>query len=1058
MDLMRNWRDQVVAQVKGERNHPSIMIWSIENEWLYINCINLYGSLMDLFEAEVVKTSDAVRAVDPTRPTMTDGGGATKANAMPVQGDHYTTGDFTRYPELAYDPNPTGGGRGRWVWDQKRPRFIGEELFAQGHNPDFAYFGGEEVFVGQVRARPAVGLFVRMLTEGYRWSGNGAVHFWQMQDAAVGQYAANAPRAVFCRQWDWTFASGQKVERTFGIFNDTHSDEPITFRYTLEFADWKLPPVSREYTIAPGSAEKFDVTLALPHVNGRHKGQLTLTLFVKGEQVFQDVKPISILAPSAVEKGGLSKASEKQLLVFDPHGSATAFLTARKVPFTALKSLENLPATGKVLLIGKDALDAAQSTSSALAAHASAGRTVIVLEQKNPLKFQAIPADMDAAVNEGRTAFGEDLKHPALARLEQEDFFTWGPNEVVYRNAYVKPTRGARSLVQCDRRLQNSALVEVPAGNGLLLLCQLVVGEKLASNVVAQQLLINLLDHGADYTLEYRPVVAAIDGDPQLPKVLAAIGLKHARLASPLEALATGSAKIVVVAATPENLKLLAENIAKVRVFTLKGGYLVLHGLTPEGLSDYNKLVGFDHMIRPFGRERVTLPPRRHPLTAGLAAGDVALYSSKQIFNWQPGNYVASDVFSYVVDFEDVAPFAKFPNDFLRNMVGGFTSADGWPLIVNLDAPTEPPLDWLLKLPKEQELVEMEWTGNTFYYPVTRVELISDGKTRSFAVKPNNEPQTFAIEKGLRATDLTLRLADWEKVPGKARVTGLDHIVLKARRPAEFYQNVRPMLNIGAMMEYPRGKGGIVLCNLLFKDVEEVPANVQKKRVIFATILRNLKAEFSGGKSVIAGANLNYQPLDLSKQANQYRDDKGWFGDKKFTFKDLPTGRNTFAGVPYNVYDFATSPTVVMLGGPGVPNKLPDAVKGIPVNRKADALFFLHVARLDTRRNEMEVKEKKQYELCRYVVNYEDGKTVDVPVYAEIDVEDFRQKMPAAIPGAQIGWTRPYEGTGFVAVAYSKQWDNPRPDAAIKSIDLVYGPQRRGVPVLLAVTAASMEK
>ena len=57
----------------------------------------------------------------------------------------------------------------------------------------------------QVHARPAVGRFVRMLTEGYRWSGNGAVHFWQMQDVATGQYDANAPRAVFCRQWDWNF-------------------------------------------------------------------------------------------------------------------------------------------------------------------------------------------------------------------------------------------------------------------------------------------------------------------------------------------------------------------------------------------------------------------------------------------------------------------------------------------------------------------------------------------------------------------------------------------------------------------------------------------------------------------------------------------------------------------------------------------------------------------------------------------------------------------------------------------------------------------------------------
>ena len=58
MELMDNWRDQLIAQVKGERNHPSIMIWSIENEWLYINCINLYGGLMDQFEAEVVEVSE----------------------------------------------------------------------------------------------------------------------------------------------------------------------------------------------------------------------------------------------------------------------------------------------------------------------------------------------------------------------------------------------------------------------------------------------------------------------------------------------------------------------------------------------------------------------------------------------------------------------------------------------------------------------------------------------------------------------------------------------------------------------------------------------------------------------------------------------------------------------------------------------------------------------------------------------------------------------------------------------------------------------------------------
>src|SRR5262249_14108045 len=122
---------------------------------------------------------------------------------------------------------------------------------------------------------------------------------------------------------------------------------------------------------------------------------------------------------------------------------------------------------------------------------------------------------------------------------------------------------------------------------------------------------------------------------------------------------------------------------------------------------------------------------------------------------------------------------------------------------------------------------------------------------------------------------------------------------------------------------------------------------------------------------------------------------------------------------------------------------------------KADALFFLHAARLDAHRNDKEVQEKKKYEMCRYVVHYADGQKATVPVYAEIDVHDYKQKTPLAIPGAQMAWTQPYPGTDFSAVAYAKQWDNPRPEVEIRSIDLEYGEHKRGVPALLAITAAT---
>jgi beta-galactosidase len=238
MALMQNWRDTCVAQVRGERNHPSIQIWTIENEFAYINLINLLGNSpnMDAYEREIAKTSEAVMSVDPTRSVMIDGGGALKENTLPTHGDHYVFNqNNTRYPDLAYEPYPEGGGRGRWMWDQKRPRFIGEDYFATGINPaDYAMWGGEGAFLGKDQARPAAGVVYRMLQEGYRWGGHYAAwHFWIGEDTAKDQYGANPWRAVFVRQWDWTFGSGQKVNRTFGIFNDTQYAEPISFTRTL---------------------------------------------------------------------------------------------------------------------------------------------------------------------------------------------------------------------------------------------------------------------------------------------------------------------------------------------------------------------------------------------------------------------------------------------------------------------------------------------------------------------------------------------------------------------------------------------------------------------------------------------------------------------------------------------------------------------------------------------------------------------------------------------------------------------------------------------------------
>jgi hypothetical protein len=132
-------------------------------------------------------------------------------------------------------------------------------------------------------------------------------------------------------------------------------------------------------------------------------------------------------------------------------------------------------------------------------------------------------------------------------------------------------------------------------------------------------------------------------------------------------------------------------------------------------------------------------------------------------------------------------------------------------------------------------------------------------------------------------------------------------------------------------------------------------------------------------------------------------------------------------------------------------------VRGIPVNRKADALFFLHTARIDQRRNEQERRENQQFELVQYIVRYADGLKLTVPIISEVDVDDYKVEQPHALPGAQLAWTRRYQDTPFHAAVYAKQWNNPRPDIAIDSIDMLPVENPRGSVALLAVTAASAE-
>lgn len=1065
-DLIQNSRDQLVAEIKGLRNHPSVAFWTLDNEMFFINGFNGLGGAnskdMDAFEEAWTETSNAIRAIDPTRFTMPEGGGAFKAHTLPVHGDHYLAlaGDkIPLMPYWVYDRHPevdAPSARGRWDWDEKQPRFLSEDYYADGiATADFATLGGEACFQGKAGTRSTIALAGRMIMEGYRWVDMGAIDFAMWPSLTTEDlYNSFSAVAVFVKEYDWTFESGAQVARTLKIFNDTRFADPITFTWTLKVGEKTVITKTTTHTIAAGEAEEPAIEFTLPTVAARTEGQLELTLTHRGKPAFSDTKAVSILN-TAQAPPSLKAAAGGSIALFDPAGKVAPFLKSAGVKFAQVNSPEGLGPEVRILVVGKDALDRTSDASTRFANFAAAGGRVIVLDQKSPLRSQGLaPADMDIATNAGNVAFAEDLSHPVLKGMQQKDFFTWGADGLAYRNAYKKARAGANSLIQCHLKLANSALVEIPVNDGMMLLCQLLVEEKLDTVPAARQLLLNLIDYAASYQRESR-VTAVASSDPQLLATLDAMGLKYTKAADPLQAIGTAGVQLAVVSATPENLKALAGAMDKVNAYTAGGGAILLNGLTPEGLADYNQLVGVDHIIRPFHRERVSLAAVRNKLTSGLGQGDVQLLSAEKVPNSE--NFVANDTFAYVVDLDEVAAFGKWNNGFFNNLVNGMTNADNWRYIVN-----STDKEYIVTLPRAEMIRELTWLDNLNYNTTTHLEIVFDGKEDeklSIPVKPVNDPQIIAIDPPRQATTVTIRHAEFSDLPGKKQLLGSDGVFIKAVRPADFAEKVKPMLNIGAMVEYPRGKGTIVLCNLLLKESETVPGNEIRKRNILAALLRNLHAPLGSGKVVIAGGGLDYTPVDLSKHANAYRNERGWYGDAKFTLKDIPTGKQTLAGVTFDVYEFATSPvpTVLMLAGNKItaPQPLPDKIEGIEVHRKADALFFLHTARIDKQPSKDDVRKGKRSEVCRYVVHYADGQTADVPLYLDYNIGDFKVKELPQMPAAQVAWSAPYAGTEFNAAVYSMQWNNPRPDAEIATVDMVYDKEHVGVPALIALTAAN---
>ena len=183
------------------------------------------------------------------------------------------------------------------------------------------------------------------------------------------------------------------------------------------------------------------------------------------------------------------------------------------------------------------------------------------------------------------------------------------------------------------------------------------------------------------------------------------------------------------------------------------------------------------------------------------------------------------------------------------------------------------------------------------------------------------------------------------------------------------------------------------------------------------------------------GNAAEFFPLDLRKQATTGFQDSvandymgGWFDEGNNDLRIFPSGRRTFAGVPFDIMDPVANAgaTCIVLRSIRRPY-FPEAVRKIPVN--LDQVDFLHI--LHTGGGNMQTPQGRVY---RCIIHYEDGAHAEIPVRWNQEIGNWW--IPRNLPHADLAWAD-YNPVGRLVGVWRLSAANPHPRKKIVSLDFL---------------------
>jgi hypothetical protein len=870
-----NYSRHLAAAVKRDRNHPSIVLWSLENEILHCGGETLYSGTA----AELAEMGRVVKNADPTRP-ITYEADLDPGGEADVLGLHYPHEypDYQVWPNAAYwmdQPIPRDWvPGGQWIWDRSKPLYIGEFLWVPDTSAaDFTILFGDDAYTDQAYYRNlAKGMTWRMQIEAYRSYGVNALGPWTLfEDPTIvwGQFdlhpdsnylyqvqkAAYDPNAVFVQEYNTRFFSGDSVSRTIHVYNERPVAGDFTLRWNSGGA-WQ----SRAFTL-PAAGHRLDsILFQAPAVAGPFS--LLLELSDTNGVVFTNAVSYSALA-----RPGLNLAAGVKLALYDPNGTTAGLFGRFSLPFLTVTNMATADYNQfNLLVIGRNALAndplpqvGADTIGGRWQSFAARGGWVLVLEQTN---FPAwMPGGLQLQDYDASFTF-PNPDHPVCQGLTSDDLRWWADDHRVVRKAITSPARGnfrALAWIGSVQGLEHVAATELPIGNGGVLCSQWLLTERFDVEPVAGVLLQRLLDYcrsGPGHLL-LRPAALVAENNSPAALKLSEFGLVAENFSGRLTNCDPALYPVLILAGTSTAWQEATSQLSALTNYVRRGGKLVLHRPTVGFLAAAQPLL-FPEL--DYSDATLGLVLRRESTNAAVRLLNHDLYWIGQAGNWNQPEVVSTNIASrYYRKRFNLPAFNTIEVENMPIHTSGGASPGGWLLWANGYAAQD------ISVPQAGTyLFNISASGTPVLGGWPQMSLKVDGRVQDLITVPTTQLAYYTLSADLTPGihQLAISFDNDAYAPPEDRNLFLDKILWgldNANSPTALL--TRP----GAVAQVRLGSGLAILDEISWENETQ---NATKSRRYASSLLTGLGAAFHSPLSVTIEAesmtNINVNAYNIS--------------------------------------------------------------------------------------------------------------------------------------------------------------------------------------------------